>query len=294
VVTTVHHPLTVDRRASFIRDTTFTDTVGTQQFYPVGMQSFVARRLDCILTSSEASAADIVRDFGVQAQRVRNVHNGLDTELYCPDPAVTRNEAELLCVGRAVDPNKGIRTLIGALARLPEHVTLTLVDDDSSGNPVFKWAREAGVGTRLKVTGRVATDELVSLYRRTTLTVVPSRYEGFGLPAVESMACGAPVVACKAGSLPEVMQLAQGGLLVEKDCPEALAKGIANLLEQPELRTRLGTKARDRVVEAFSWPRVAQSTAQVYADVLSERRGRPARTITSDHSGTQLASQSSA
>jgi len=131
VVTTVHHPLTVDRRASFIRDETFDDVLGTMKFYPIGMQSFVARRLDCVLTSSEASARQIVQDFGVRPERIRNVRNGLDTTLFSPDPEVPRNEGELLCIGRSTDPNKGIRTLVQAIARLPEEITLTLVDDDS-------------------------------------------------------------------------------------------------------------------------------------------------------------------
>jgi glycosyltransferase involved in cell wall biosynthesis len=143
------------------------------------------------------------------------------------------------------------------------------------------------------VTGRVETAELVKLYRRAAVVVVPSRYEGFGLPAVEAMACGTPVVACAAGSLPEVMQISGGGLLVAKDSPEALAKGISELLENPELRVELGSRARKRVVDAFSWPHVARATAEVYAEVLAERRGRPTRTMTSASSGNLRASQSS-
>lgn len=278
VVTTVHHPLTVDRRASFIRDTTFTDVLGTMQFYPIGMQSFVARRLDRILTSSEESARTIARDFGVGPDHIANVWNGIDTELFSPDPAVQRSEAELLCIGRASDPNKGIRGLVEAVARLPENTKLTLVDSDHPDNPVFKWARAAGLGERLNVVGRVPTEELVRLYRRATLVVVPSRYEGFGLPAVEAMSCGTPVVACAAGALPEVMRMGGGGILVPRDRPEALAKGVLGLLEQPETRRELGARARERVVATFSWRPVAEATVAVYRDVLEERRlGRASR-----------------
>ena len=294
VVTTVHHPLTVDRRTSFARDTTFRDALGTMFFYPIGMQSFVARRLDRVLTSSEASAMQIVRDFGVSAERVVNVWNGLDTDLYSPDPDALRSEGELLCVGRANDPNKGVKTLIEALARLGGEATLTLVDSDHPDNPVFRWAREAGVGDRLTVTGQIPTDELVALYRRATLTVVPSRFEGFGLPAVEAMACGTPVVASDAGALPEVLRLAGGGLLVERNDPNALAKGITTLLEQEQTRALLGARGRRGVVASLSWARVAEATAGVYAEVLAERRGRPASTITSASEGAARATQSTA
>ncbi len=292
VVTTVHHPLTVDRRASFIRDTNLTEAVGTMQFYPIGMQSFVARRIERVLTSSGTSAREIVRDFGVAENRVANVRNGLDTDLYSPDPEVEKDPDELLCVGRASDPNKGIKTLIQALAHTPSRLHLTLVDNDHPGNEVFKWAREAGVGERLKVVGRVPTDELVRLYRRAAIVVVPSRYEGFGLPAVEAMACGTPVVACRAGALPEVMELVEGGVLVERDDPADLARGIMSLADRPETRARLAAVGRERVVAHLSWSHIAASTAEVYAEVLSERRGRPTSTITSESSGLARASRS--
>ncbi|MDJ0786498.1 MAG: glycosyltransferase family 4 protein, partial [Myxococcota bacterium] len=192
VVTTVHHPLTVDRRLSFLRDETLTDRIGTAQFYPIGMQAFVARRLDRVLTSSETSADQIEADFGVDRSRIANVGNGLDTELFSPDESVARDPRLVVCVGRAADPTKGIRTLIDALARMPD-VHLTLVDREQS--EARKWAQARGCGDRLTVTGRIENDELVALYRRAALLISPSRHEGFGLPAAEAMACGTPVVA---------------------------------------------------------------------------------------------------
>jgi glycosyltransferase involved in cell wall biosynthesis len=274
LVTTIHHPLTVDRRASFVRDRTMTDAIGTVQFYPIGMQSFVARRMDRVLTSSQASGEEILRDFGVRRDRLEMVWNGLDTDLYSPDPAVSRSESELLCVGRASDPNKGIKTLIAALAKLEPTVRLTLVDAGSTGNDARRWARSLGCADRLEITGRIPNDELVNLYRRAALLVVPSRYEGFGLPAVEAMACETPVVATATGALPEVMGVGRGGLLVPRDDPDALAKAVATLLEQPERRRELGTRARPLIEAAFSWPRVAERTARIYQEVVEERSRR--------------------
>ena len=282
VVTTVHHPLSIDRRASFIRDESLGDAIGTAKFYPIGMQSFVARQLDCVFTSSEVSARQIVRDYGVRPDRIRNVRNGLDTNLFCPDAKVEKGENELLCVGRSADPNKGIATLIKALRYLPDDVTLTLVDDDSPENQVRRWAREAGVLDRLRLTGRVASRELVGLYRRATVVVVPSRYEGFGLPAVEAMACGTPVVAARSGALSEVIDLTGGGILAERDNPDSLAKAIQTLLKNAETRALMAKRGRERVVETLSWPRIAAATAAVYAEIVERvGRGRPTTTTTS-------------
>ncbi|MEZ4354083.1 MAG: glycosyltransferase family 4 protein [Myxococcota bacterium] len=282
VVTTVHHPLTVDRRASFVRDETLKEAIGTMKFYPIGMQAFVARRLDRVLTSSEVSARQIVQDFGVSPSRLRNVRNGLDTSLFRPDPSVAKAERELLCVGRSSDPNKGVRTLIRALALLPSDVRLTLVDDDSPDNRVRKWAREVGVLDRITLTGRVASAELVRRYTRATIVVVPSRYEGFGLPAVEAMACGTPVVASRAGALAEVMDATGGGLTAPRDDPQALAAAIGRLFDDVEARTLMAKRGRERVLELYAWPRIAASTAGIYREVVDEvLRGRPTSTITS-------------
>ena len=294
LVTTVHHPLSVDRRASFIRDETFRDALGTMTFYPLGMQATVARRVERLFTSSRASAREIERDFGMDPRRIEMVANGVDTDLYRPDPAVARDPDEILCIGRASDPNKGVKTLVEALPALPRKVFLTLVDDDHPENGARLRARELGCADRVRITGRVPVDELVALYRRAALVVVPSRYEGFGLPAAEAMACGTPVVASAAGALPEVVSAGGGGILVEPNRPEALAAGIRRLLGDPEARSRLGDLGRRGVVAAYAWPRVAERTAAVYAEVVDRGRGRPASSTTSASPGERAARPSRA
>ena len=293
LVTTIHHPLSVDRRASFVRDESFRDALGTMTFYPIGMQAFIARRTERLFTSSEVSARHIHRDFGVPMQRIEMVANGVDTDLFHPDPEQPRSANEILCVGRASDPNKGIKTLIEALPQLPSSVRLTLVDDDHPDNPALQRARALGCADRVQIQGRVPVEELITLYRRATLVVVPSRYEGFGLPAVEAMACGTPVVACAGGALPEVLATSGGGLLSPCDDPAALAHAIRELLEDPDRRRALGEAGRRGVEAAYGWPRVAARTAEIYADLLEERRGRPAMSTTSASPGSFRASASS-
>jgi glycosyltransferase involved in cell wall biosynthesis len=295
VLTTIHHPLSVDRRASFVRDRSLREALGTMTFYPVGMQACVARRVERVFTSSAASARRLETDFGIAPERLCMVANGVDTELFRPDPAVARDPAEILCVGRASDPNKGLRTLVEALALLPEPAFVTLVDEDHPENPARVRAAELGCGHRLRIVGRVSTEALLGLYRRAALVAVPSRFEGFGLPAAEAMACGTPVVAAAAGALPEVVRRGGGGTLVPRDDAAALAKGIAALLEQPAARAELGARGRRGIAQAYSWPSIAAATAAVYAEVLAElraRRGRPASSTTSASDGSRRASAS--
>ncbi len=270
VVTTVHHPLSVDRRASFVRDRGLLEAIGTMQFYPIGMQAFVARRLERVITSSIASADRIRRDFRVAPEKIAMLGNGLDTELFSPDAEIERRPRGLLCVGRASDPNKGIRTLVEALAQLPADVTLTLVDSPES--EARKWAAELGCADRLHLAGRVPTDELVRLYREASLVVVPSRYEGFGLPAAEAMACETPVVTTSGGALAEVVAVGGGGVTVPKDDPGALSAAVRQLLDQPEQLRRMGERARPRIQAAYAWPHIAERTAELYREVADGDR----------------------
>jgi glycosyltransferase involved in cell wall biosynthesis len=118
--------------------------------------------------------------------------------------------------------------------------------------------------------------------------------EPFGLVMIEAMACGTPVVATAAGALPEVVGTSGGGILVAVDSADALARGIRSLLAQPAARAELGALGRKGVLAAYSWPSVAQRTAEAYAELLEERRGRPASTTTSAPAGQWRATASNA
>lgn len=273
VVTTIHHPLSVDRRSSLQRDRTFTEYKGTLTFYPVRTQARVARRLAAILTSSEVSADAIEADFGVRRSHIINVHNGVDL----PEPGVPRTKPaapELLFVGRSGDPNKGLEYLISALALLPAEVSLRVLDVYPDNTPMATQIDQLNLGERIRFEGKLPREELEAAFRDAAITVLPSLFEGFGLPAIEALAAGTPVVATRAGALPEVLEAAGAGVLVDPADAADLAKGIAGVLEHWEDVQRDVLAARPRLEHRFGWPQVAARTAQAYARVLSEWHGR--------------------
>ena len=130
-------------------------------------------------------------------------------------------------------------------------------------------ARELGLAEKIIRCGVLADEELAELYRRATVFVFPSLYEGFGLPLLEAMSAGACVVARQASAMAEVVGAA--GVLVETAEPEALAAAIAKLLDNEELRADLGRCARERA-RAFSIERMATLTFQSYLTALSRNR----------------------
>jgi glycosyltransferase involved in cell wall biosynthesis len=266
VVTTVHHPLSVDRRASLERDRTFMELKGSLTFYPVRTQRRVARRLDGVLTSSQASAEELMRDYRVPSERIHLVWNGVELPpLGGPRARPARDE--LLFVGRCGDPNKGLEVLLDALARLPERVRLRILDIYPYETTLARQIRDLRLGDRIAFDGKVSRSELEEAYRRAAVLVVPSLFEGFGLPAIEGLAVGTPVVAARAGALTEVLRVAGAGRLVPRRDPLALAQAIAEVLTNWQAEHEAARKARGNIETAFSWEQVAARTEAVYETV---------------------------
>jgi glycosyltransferase involved in cell wall biosynthesis len=122
---------------------------------------------------------------------------------------------------------------------------------------------------RVHITGQVTQEELVKWYSSAEVAVVPSLYEGFGFPAAEAMACELPVVATTAGALPEVIGANnETGVLVPSRKPEALAEAIESLLADPARRCKIGRKARERVLDVFTWKNSVEKLEEVYREVI--------------------------
>ncbi len=269
VVTTVHHPLTIDYAASLERDRNFREHYYTVVFYPLKMQRRVITRLDRVITSSEETAREITRSFQVPPEKIRNVYNGLESEFLRPGNGERRIPRSLLFVGNTDDTKKGIVHLLKAMTLLPKEVTLTIVDQ---GRPHKAYApqmvEEWGLSSRVTFTGKVSTEVLRTLYRRSEAVVLPSLYEGFGLPAAEAMACETPVVATAVGALPEVLGSEGAGALVPPRNPRALAGAVQKLQADAGERRKMGLLGRKRVEEFFTWERVAERTVNVYRELI--------------------------
>jgi glycosyltransferase involved in cell wall biosynthesis len=272
LLTTVHHPLTIDRREAFARDRTFEARYHTAVFYPVEMQGFVIRRLTRVITASEAGRRAIVADFRVPAERISVVPGGLDTRFFSNPGRWPRREATLLFVGNTDDWKKGARTLLHALARLPTPVCLRIVDEPYPRKKLaWEEAQRLGLEDRVRFLGRLEPEALREEYCRATLVVQPSLYEGFGLPAAEALACETPVVATRVGAVEEVVS-PEAGALVPPGDPAALADAIQAVLDDPTRRLAMGQAGRARMAAEFDWQVTGARTVEVYRQVLSGDR----------------------
>jgi glycosyltransferase involved in cell wall biosynthesis len=271
VVATLHHPIPIDRNAELAEMEGVIAKLRLLGWYSfTGMQGSVARRLERMITVSQSSLEESVRAFSIDPSRMRVVYNGVDCDMFRPMEVPDRVPESVIVTTSGNMAVKGLRYLLEAAAELRRHrpirVTVVGNDDPASGGP--RLAAKLGLSDIVSFTGRVETSELVHQYASHDVAVVPSLYEGFGLPAAEAMACGLPVVATSAGALPEVVGPdGECGLLVPPADPGALARAIERLLDDGRLRLQMGVAARKRVVRNFTWRQAACRTVEVYQEL---------------------------
>ena len=272
-ITTIHHPITIDRKMEIRSRNWPWQKIKAYRWYSfINMQVRTARRLPGAITVSECAKTDIVREFKLSPDDLQVVPNGIDTARFYPIPAIEREKGHILVTTSADVPLKGLRYLLLAVAKLVKKrdVKLTVVGKCSKKSVTGKLIRQLGIGPHVSFTGRITNGSFVKLYARASMAVVPSLYEGFGLPAGEAMACGVPVISTTAGALPEVV--GDAGILVPPGDADALAEAIADLLDHPEKARRLGVAGMQRIHEKFTWRNAAQKTLDTYYRTIHDYR----------------------
>ncbi len=246
-----------------------------RRLYLSALTRLTLRRARAIIAVSQHTKQEILRHFRVPPERIRVIYEGCDAAFRpLPAPAIDafrqrRNlpQRYLLYVGN-LEPRKNLPALVRAFARLATGSDLTLV---LAGSPawghteLFRLIEELHLQTRVLLPGFVPTEELPLWYNGAEVFVYLSRYEGFGLPPLEAMACGTPVVVSSASSLPEVV--GEAGLQVHPDDIEGLVEALRQLLSQPELREMYRERGLKQARQ-FSWSRMARETLLLYRECL--------------------------
>ncbi len=229
---------------------------------------------------SESTRRECERQLALPAERVDVVPNAADRRFMPLDPEEARAHVErrfgldapyVLAVG-TLEPRKNLGALIAAFAGLPEglrrrHRLAIAGGGGWLGVDPAAAAARAGIGERTSVLGPIADDDLPDLYAGAEVFVYPSLWEGFGLPALEALACGAPAIVSATSSLPEVV--GEAAVLVDPHDAGALGAALERVLADADLRARLRA-AGPRQAARFSWRRTAEETAAVYRRRLAE------------------------
>lgn len=265
VVATVHHPITRDRVLDIAAAKWWRKPLVRRWYGFAEMQKTVARQIPELITVSSTSAADIAADFAVRADQLQVVPLGVNTELFQPTQSRVRNR--IIAIASADVPLKGVSHLLHAVARLriERDLELQLVAKLEPNGPTEKLIAELGISDIVHSSSGLSDSELADLLASAEVACIPSLYEGFSLPAVEAMASGTPIVASRAGALPEVVGAdGECARLVEPADVDELTDVLGELLDSPMKLRRLGDNGRRRALEFFSWESVAAQTLAVY------------------------------
>ena len=221
----------------------------------------------------------MARLYGADTRRIILIPCGVDLDTFHPvnqtaarDRLGLDDKKILLFVGR-IEPLKGLELLIRATAELDagDPVRLLVAGGSPEGDPELdrmrQLAGELGIGGSADFVGRVDHEELPLYYSAADVCVVPSFYESFGLAALESMACGTPVVATRVGGLSTIVEHGRTGYLKPWRCPEAFAGSLEMIISNKRLQQSMGQAARRRA-EGMSWDAVAAQAAEVYESRL--------------------------
>ena len=237
--------------------------------------------VECVIAATSEERTQIIRYCGVPMNRVQVIPCGVDLDLFVPYPqqqarahmGLDMQQPLILFAGR-LDPFKGPDILLRAASMMEEQAQILIVggslEDDKDVQNLRALASELHIEQRVRFLGAQPQHVLPYLYSAADVTVVPSYHESFGLVAVESLACGTPVIATRAGGLTTIICNDDNGYLVPR-CPGFFAERLDAILAHSETKTRLQSEARRSVLQ-FSWQSVATQMQDVYTELTSVPR----------------------
>lgn len=274
LITTIHHPITWDRDIALEHAPDRKSAWFIRRWHNfLRMQTRVARGLKHIVTVSHSSRRDIAEAFAIDAEKISVVHNGIDCDAFCPEPDITPRPRDLISTASADQPLKGTVHLVNALAMLRESwpdIRLTVIGRPKPGGATEKLIQSHSLGEHIEFVHGLTTQQIRQQYAKSSIAVVPSEYEGFGLPAGEAMACGVAVVTTDGGALPEVV--GDAAVVVPAGNAAALASGISGLLVDDVRRQQLALAGRERILQMFNWDDSARAMVTLYESVIEQAR----------------------
>ena len=270
LLTTIHHPITSDLAIALNACDDKWQRFFIRRWYSfLSMQKRVASQLDHVVTVSKQSITDISKDFSIDANNIHLVYNGIDTEVFKPMRNVRRDPWQIMAIASADQPLKGLRYLLLALSQLVQRypqLSLLLVSKPQEEGETKQLIKRLNLAKHIHFVHGISAEALVKHYAESSVAIVPSIYEGFGLPAGEAMACGVPIIATNGGALPEVV--GDAGITIGIKDPTVMAAAIEEMLLDADARKRYGKLGRKHIEKKFSWTLAAKEMTTLYYKVI--------------------------
>lgn len=270
---TIHHPITQDLQIALEQEPRWGHRLLLKRWYSfLNMQRKVAQKLRHIVTVSQCSKVDIAHAFKCQGSLIEVIPNGIDTDTFTPRPNIPRTPYRLMTTASSDQPLKGLHTLLHALKHLQTqfpHLHLRIIGQLKKGGSSEKLINELKLESAVSFRHQLSEAQLCDEYAKCQIAVCPSIYEGFGLPALEALACGAPLVCSNGGALPEVV--GDAAQCYPAGDSSALANSIAQLLQNPSRQKQLSQNGRLHALQNFTWEQVALKYSAYYRNLINAK-----------------------
>lgn len=268
IITTVHTPMKIDARYHEVFNfISLAERVQSMVVYPPIESKLFA--ISKRITAVSRSVAGELKEYGLNPDEIAVVGNGVDEETFVPLRNQKRTERYVLYTG-VLRARKGLFDLIKCaeyVCKVCPDIKFILSGRGPFLNKLEENIRKTGLQKRIVFLGYVKRDKLIQVYQNATVHIVPSHYEGLPTVLLEAMSCGLPVVATDIGGNNEVISSGLNGFLVPSKSPESMAKIILKLLDDANLRERLGRAARRTIENYYTWDKIADNILKCYESI---------------------------
>ena len=274
LVTTIHHPITRDRRLALEAAATWKERLSINRWHSfLRMQKKVAPQLNRIVCPSNQSKADVIEELKVNEENVNVVLNGIDLDSFNRDERVEKKPYRIITTASADVPLKGLKFLIEAMTEIIEEIPeahLMVLGRAKKEGDIAKQISRLNLEEKISFRSGLSQSEVVSLYASSHICVIPSLYEGFGFGAGEAMACGLPLISTQSGGLKEV--IGQDAVIIEARSSKAIVKAVKDLFSNKEKQLALSIAGRKRMENEFNWMKAAEAYEEIYSKTIKEFR----------------------
>ena len=274
LVTTIHHPITRDRRLALEAAATWKERLSINRWHSfLRMQKKVAPQLNRIVCPSNQSKADVIEELKVNEENVDVVLNGIDLDSFNRDERVEKKPYRIITTASADVPLKGLKFLIEAMTEIIEEIPeahLMVLGRAKKEGDIAKQISRLNLEEKISFRSGLSQSEVVSLYASSHICVIPSLYEGFGFGAGEAMACGLPLISTQSGGLKEV--IGQDAVIIEARSSKAIVKAVKDLFSNKEKQLALSRAGRKRMENEFNWMKAAEAYEEIYSKTIKEFR----------------------
>tara|TARA_B100000959_G_scaffold88517_1_gene93856 strand:+ start:213 stop:1451 length:1239 start_codon:yes stop_codon:yes gene_type:complete len=271
LVVTIHHPITKDHKLEMENASNWKERLSSRRWHNfLPMQKKVAPKLRKIICVSGPSKQDVVEEFQVNPKNVEVILNGIDIEAFKPNNSIKVIKNRIVTTASADIPLKGLRFLINALPRVlkdfPE-THLIVIGKSPKESKIRKLINDLDLDGKISFKSNLTEEEIVGIYHKSQIAVIPSLYEGFGFGAGEAMACGTPLISTDSGGLKDV--IGDSAVKINSGSAEEIENEIIALFKDPEKRENLSLKGRKRMEGLFDWKISASNYVKVFEATIN-------------------------